>query len=351
MRQKQLYLPNGYLDFSQVIDNDYPITFVIGGRGTGKTYGALAAVKDAYEQTGHPYIYMRRTAKQAEIIATQVFNPYKPINNDTGSCIEPFGIIKGVSGFYRSEVDEDGKRHPVGGYYGVIAALSTFSNFRGFDGVDFDICIYDEFIKNAGEKSIKDEAYALKNVYETVNRNRELQGRPALKLICLSNSNAIDNDIFIGFEVVENAEFMIKRNKNQYYDDKRGIAIYNLTDSPISEAKRHTALYKADADSEYTQMALSNKYADYDLSYIKSMPLKEFKPVCRVGEISIYRHKAESVLYVTYHKMGTCDEYGTDKIELSRFIRRYGHLWESYLNQRVYFESFVVKKVFEKFFT
>ena len=345
MKQKQLYQTDGYLNYDAVIDDHYPFTFIIGGRGTGKTYGALLHCFKYFKETQKPIIYMRRTSKQAELLTTVVFNPYKPINNVFCTDIRPYKISKGIKGFYEFVNDE-----PVGNYLSVMAALTTFSNFRGFDGLDFDILIYDEFIKNVEERSIKDEAFALKNVYETINRNRELQGRPPLKLIALSNSNAIDNDIFVGFEIVSAAETMIKLGKNQYYDDDRGIAIYNLTDSPISQSKRQTALYKADAGSNYTEMALGNKYADYDTTFVRSQPLREYRPIVQYGELTVYRHKSDTKIYASFHHSGSCPIFGTSSIERERFIRRYGYLWEHYLNTRVYFESFITKKYFEKIF-
>ena len=35
-----VYLPNGYADMGKIMSLPYPLIFVIGGRGTGKTYGA-----------------------------------------------------------------------------------------------------------------------------------------------------------------------------------------------------------------------------------------------------------------------------------------------------------------------
>ncbi len=345
MKQKNLYLQDGYLDFDQVIDDRYPFTFIIAGRGTGKTFGALWSSYLYTHKTGKPIIYMRRTSKQADLLTTTVFNPYKSINSVKGINVQPYKIAKGIKGYYDTINGE-----PAGSYIAVQAALTTFGNFRGFDGLDFDIIVYDEFIKNLEERSIKDEAFALKNVYETVNRNRELNGQPALKLICLSNSNAIDNDIFVGFEIVSDAETMIKLGKNQFYDDERGIAIYNLTDSPISQSKRKTALYKADAGSSYTDMAIGNKYADYDTTYVRSQPLREYRPIVKYGEMTVYKHKSDLRLYATFHSSGSCPKYDTTSIERERFIKKYAYLWEHYLNTRVYFDSFIVKKYFEKIF-
>ena len=41
-----IYLDNGYLNIEQILSYGLPFNFVVGGRGTGKTYGAL---KTAYE--------------------------------------------------------------------------------------------------------------------------------------------------------------------------------------------------------------------------------------------------------------------------------------------------------------
>lgn len=350
MRNKKLYLDSGYLDFNSVVDNECPFAFVIGGRGTGKTFGALKFCKEYYDKTGKPFIYMRRTKTQAELVATDIFNPFRPLNNEYGWNIEPFPINKGVYGFYETEVDEDGKKKPKGNYIGIIAALTTFSNFRGFDGSNIDIIVYDEFIKNKGEKSIKDEGFSLLNVFETVNRNREFYGSDAVKLICLSNSNAIGNDVFIDLGLVAHAEFIRKKNKNQYYDYGRGIAIYDLVDSKISEKKKETALYKMDNGGAFSDMSIGNKYEDYDRTLIKSEPLQEYNPLAKIGELCVYSHKSEQRYYITFHESGTPDKYNLTDLDKTKFIRRYGYLWDVYLSEKIFFESFLLKKIFEEIF-
>lgn len=350
MKNKNLYLQNGYLDFSAVVDDDCPFAFVIGGRGTGKTFGALKYCKEYYDATGRPFIYMRRTQKQSELVSTDIFNPFRPLNSLYGWNIEPFPISKGIYGFYETEIDEEGKKKPCGSYIGIIAALTTFSNFRGFDGSNIDIIVYDEFIKNKGEKSIKDEGFSLLNVFETVNRNREFYSDKPVKLICLSNSNAIGNDIFLDLQLISRAEFMRKKGKNQYYDFGRGIAIYDLADSKISERKKDTALYRMDNGGAFSEMSIQNKYEDYDNSLVKSEPIKEYKPLVKIGEVCVYEHKSEPRYYITFHESGTMDEYKNNAIDKTKFIRKYSYLWDYYLSEKIYFESFLIKKIFEEIF-
>ena len=341
MKQKNIYLPNGYLDFGAILDDDYPFSFVIGGRATGKTYGSLKKAKERFEELGRTFIYMRRMKSQADLLSTDFFNPYKKLNSDLGWNVIPAPVAKGISGFYN-----DGS----GACMGVIAAFSTFGSFRGFDASTTDLIIYDEFIRNAGERSIRDEGFQLMNVYETVNRNRELEGLPPVKMVCLSNSNSISNDIYVDLELVGIAEQQRKLRKNQFYLPERGIALYDLTDSEISKQKADTALYKMDTGGLYTAMSLNNEYEDYDTSLVKSEPLREFRPLVKIGAVCVYEHKSERRFYVTFHEAGTFPHFSMTSVEKERFVRKYIYLWENYLNERISFESFLIKKIFEQLF-
>lgn len=349
MRQKKLYLENGYLDFRQIVDDEYPIALLIGGRATGKTYGALEHGKLYFDECCRPFVYMRRTQKKADLVATDVFNPFRPLNRDKGWSVYPSQIAKGVNGFYNMVDTEDGRR-PVGDPVGIIAALSTFSNLRGIDGSNVDIVYLDEFIKEDTEKAIKNESFALLNVYETLNRNRELTGEPPLKMVCMSNSNAIDNDIFVGLGLVQHAEKMILTGKNQFYLPDRHIALYNLTDSPISVKKAGTTIYQADQGGRFTDMAIRSKYADYDPVGVKSEPIIEYKMLCKIGELCIYKHKSDTKYYCTFHQSGTAPEYAFTDVDKIRFLRKYDHLWNAYLSGKMSFETFYCKKLFENVF-
>ena len=52
-----IYLKSGYLDVEKILSYKLPFNFIIGGRGTGKTYGAL---KTAYINDIR-FMLMRRT--------------------------------------------------------------------------------------------------------------------------------------------------------------------------------------------------------------------------------------------------------------------------------------------------
>lgn len=93
----KLYLHSGYLNWDAVLKYNVPFNFIVGGRGTGKTYGILKYMSDRKKR----FIYMRRTQKQLDIISKPEFSPFKAINADTSSNISPFPITSYNSAFFR----------------------------------------------------------------------------------------------------------------------------------------------------------------------------------------------------------------------------------------------------------
>ena len=182
----KLYHDSGFLDMGAVIAASYPYIIVIGARGVGKTYGALS---DVALDNPRRFIYFRRTRTIIDLIMEPALQPFKRINADRLTDIRP-DYSKGLGRFMLGEK-----------LIGYAAALSTFANIRGFDGSDIDIMIYDEFIPEPGEIVRFNSYLALLNAYETINRNREFDGRPPLKLLLLSNSDNIYNDIVSGFGI------------------------------------------------------------------------------------------------------------------------------------------------------
>lgn len=196
-----LYDENGYLNVKSVRDLGVPFNFVIGGRGTGKTYGFLSDVLDRGEQ----FILMRRTQTQVDLIKKPDFSPFNSICRDRGLHLGYGQITKYNSAVYKQQQDTDGEWINSGSPIGYTAALSTISSMRGFDASSVSVLVYDEFIPERHEKAIKNEASAFLNAYETINRNRELTGHKPLTAILLANSNDISNPLFIELGLVDKA--------------------------------------------------------------------------------------------------------------------------------------------------
>ena len=339
------YDNNGYLDFRKVRDLGYPFNLIIGGRGSGKTYGALrSCVED-----GRRFIFMRRKQIQLDIINKPEFSPIRPVCRDTGMQITMRSVAKGLSAFIPYQL-EDGKETVAGEPYGYTVALSTVANLRGFDASDVDIIIYDEFIPEKSERPLPHEADALFNAYETLNRNRELSGAPPLQLFCLANANDQTAPVLEHLRLIRRIDRMRKTGTELWTDKKRGLLLLMLRDSPISEAKADTALYRLTAGSDYAQMALSNDFVYEDRGRIISRPLAEYKPIVSVGEITVYRHKSRSDYYVSGHRTGSPPTYGTGEAELERCRRSYPQLLDAHLDDVVEYEDYLCQVLYAKYF-
>lgn len=333
-----IYLSSGYVDIAKILNYKLPFNFIIGGRGTGKTYGALL---HAY-QTDTRFMLMRRTQAQCDLINKPEFNPYKAVCDDISADISVKSISK-----YNALIYEDLGEDVEPKTLGYTCALSTIANMRGFDASDVKLLIYDEFIPERHERVLKNEGSAFLNAYETINRNREIKGHEPLQVLGMANAFNIANAIFLELGLVGIAEKMQQKDQELYIDKNRGILIAMLNNSMISRKKSNTVLYRLSSGS-YADMALSNDFAYNDDTGIKSLPLSEHKLICTVGEISIYKHKSKRQFYISEHRTGSAPEYKSDEVGLLKYRKNYGFQFAgAYMRGNIIFESMLTKSLFE----
>ena len=329
----KIYLPSGYLNIRGILSYKCTFNFIVGGRATGKTYGALSTVLD----DNIKFMLMRRTQAQADLINKPDFSPFKPVCDDKHIEITTAPVSKYNAKFIKDEA-----------VIGYTCALSTIANMRGFDASDVKLLIYDEFIPERHERPIKSEGSAFLNAYETMNRNRELKGKRPLTVLCLANAFDIANPIFLELGLVGIAEKMKQNGKELYIDREKSILILMPDSKKILKEKNETALYKLTEGSEFSKMALNNEFIYNPTDNIKSMPLREFRPVVTVGEITIYKHKSKRLYYVSEHRTGDPPKFTTDEISLKRYLKNYGmRFYRLYMQNCFRFENMLTKSLFE----
>lgn len=338
MKAPDLFLPSGYINMTGIIDMAYPFTFVTGARRTGKTFGTIKYMID----NNNSYIYMRRSGNELEACAIEKFSPYTDINAKLGTDIHGQKLGKNAMAFYDMK---DGQKvlHAPG------LALSTLHNVRGISGDAYDFIVYDEFIPEKTARPIKAEFDAWSNAYETLNSNRELDGRDPIQMVMLANANQAANPLYMGLGLVRQLEKMKRNNIIFWADDSRGLLLCNVEGSPISERKKQTALGRLTAGTDFYKMAYDNEFAFDDFSNIESRSLREYRPVVQVGEICIYKHKSRNEYYVSEHTSGGPETYGISDREVEAFSRGAGRLRDAYLEGRMVFENYLTKVLFLKY--
>lgn len=331
----RIYDNYGWVNWEYIMKQQESIISVVGPRGTGKTYGLFRWLVEHNRR----FIYLRRLKSQLEECRRDTGNPFKKLNADLDINIRPFPLAGSVA--FRHDNKE-------GALAAVGVALSVVANIRGVDYSDYDFIVFDEFISSDGERPIKNEFQAFLNFYETVNRNRELNGQRAVKCIMLGNANRIVNPYFSGWHCMQRVLRMISGNQMVWRSDDFTRMIILLLDSPISAQKADTVLYK-NANNDFIEMALDNAFRT-DATTIKSEPLKEFTHIVSVGEIGIYKHKSARRYYVsaTTYKDPYYDAFG---IGLKMFQQDY-YLFRVYymVNKTVTFESFECELIFRELF-
>ena len=326
-----LYDKTGYLNMPEIIESEYPMIFIAAARGTGKTYGCCRY----FLEHENNIMLLRRTQTEAEL----------QMDHDSCSFFEPAADL-GIE-YQLTKAGKNNARIFYGSGSAFIAGLSTFANIRGaFNFRDVTHIFYDEFIPEPHVKRIKDEGFALANLYESVNRNRELQDKPPVKLICAANSMNLANDYFIYFGLIEDAEEMLKTGEEiRIVGDKLLIIPHG---SPISKRKANTVLYK-NVQQEFSDMALKNEFILNDFTYVQKNVLREYSALLRVGSLTIYKHKSEKQFFISMTPAETKKVYTDSYSDLARFRRDHWRLAGHYLDGRIRFSDYYSLSLFEKY--
>lgn len=346
-------LGKGYLDFDKIMDfaklRKTPFIFIVGARGIGKTYNSL----DYCRKHNKCFMYIRRLASQLEVCKTEMGQPFRPINNDYGCDIRPMSLSKTLSGFFNFKYDEQAlKSVPIGKPLGYMSSLSTFANLNSASFPDVEMLIFDEFIAKASEHPIKEEASSYFGFYETIARNREIQGKEPLYSICMANSNKLVTPLFMELKLVNKLLQNREKGNDYFVDSNRGILVIDITNSEISTAKKDTALYRLTNDTSYSSMAIENDFVDYDDDNVIYRKLTEYVPLVCVGELYIYQHKNELKFYVSSRQSGTFNSnYKCNDTGLRSFMIAYGSTLRGYYiaYNLLEFENFTNKALFEKY--
>ena len=326
----------GYLDWPDILKHSGPLLFMTGARGIGKSFGCVKYFLDSRI----PFLYMRRLQTEADL-------QQQPETSDLEKIFQALGISaryeKIAHGKICRVIDTADEREIC-----EVIALSTFAGIRSVNFDRFDWLIYDEFIPEPHIKKIKMEGFALQQALESIGRNRELEGRPPLRLVALSNSLNLANDIFIQFDLVETAEKLFRDEQSEiaHLGDRTLILPRN---SPISRRKASTMLYR-NASEEFSRMAIRNEFVLNDMSYVHKRPIREFVIRFRVGDLYVYRHKTNGSYYVTFTKSPTKNAYETNKNDLERLRREKRRFWWGYLDGKIRFESYRAVALFEEYF-
>ena len=292
---------------------------IIGKRQVGKTYGTL---KYMLEQNKY-FLYLRRTSDEFDAVcADPVLNPFLPLEKE-GYTVD---IAKNKSISYTVgdyEKDEDGKHHIVKPR-AVGMTLTSISKIRGFNGSMFSDVVFDEFIPERIVVKRKAEGDAMLNAYVTINGNRELEGKPPLRLWLLANAFDMANGILMEMGLIPVLAKMMRQGL-EYYVTDTGICVAMPKSEEVTDKRSQTAFIKHMAkqkNSKFYQMAMENKFSYNDLSNVRPMQLTHMIPAFVLDDMYVYEYDTQHY-YVCRSRHDSREKYGTTSDNKKLFRQNY----------------------------
>lgn len=324
-----------------------PFQVFLGGRGCGKTFSTLTSyIEDEDGNIRDPelgkFMYIREQATEIQISTDETANPFKKINKEKNWYIYPeYSSRTKIATFYREE--QNNQRFAVG--YGV--ALSTFSNLRGVDFTDVNDIVSDEFIKQRGSRRLKSAGSSLLHLYETVNRNREIEGEPPVIMKLLANSVSLNSDILLTMNAVSTIAHMITKKQHKATIPERRLYIELIEAKEFREAKSQTALYQLTKGTSFSDEALDNIFVDDDMTFVRKVPMNEYEPFCSFGkDYTMYWHKTRNEMYVAAKESKSPIMLTVHQQDFLR--NRYKLVYyEMSITRKVFFDSYGTKLVFD----
>lgn len=326
------------------------VFYFCGGRGIGKTYGALDLCRklaqgeikfDSRTSGAEKFLYLRRTSIEAQTIAKPESCPFKKYNAKEGYEINAdFSQKLGFGNFY---MDSEQTQK-----IGICAGLSTFSNLRGVDFSEITFILYDECLpENKNKTVLKNEGFLLLDMLETINRNRIMEGLGEVVLCMLSNPIDLASDFLSQLEITPILNTMIFKQQEKYTSYERSLHIEKYIDHKVSKEKEQSFLYKFAKPTGYNERSLSGDFVDNDLTLIKKVDLKDYRPFLTLENICVYEHKSDtSICHISQTMMPARYTFRVYEREKFRevFYWRYKLL---VVERRVTYDNFATKTVFE----
>ena len=214
-----------------------PYIGIIGGKGTGKTYGCVdLAIQDFYESgMKHPFFYVRRYDKTfTKSICGNLLNIHRQtIINCSGGKHNTAELLGKVYEVMNKTITSTGLEKRT--HKNIIAYCRSMNNVEtetGDDKGEISCGIYDEFLSRSGE--LKDEFLKLQILHSNMLRNRTDRYVP---LFMLGNTVSRDSAVAEQFGI----KLRDLRRGLNVYRNKKGVPRIVLYYTPETAANSEAA--------------------------------------------------------------------------------------------------------------
>lgn len=330
-----LYTAGGFLNLPAVLQLGYKYTVIISMRGGGKTYGALKYFADS----GERFIYFRRNLKSLKMCTSPAFHIFRPLNQNEGKEITT-RFDRSLEIGYFFDQDE---------LLGYAVNLSTFAGIRSIGsasslGVKW-LC-FDEFIPQSDEIRRYDLFEAWRQAEETLVRNDAITGNEPRRLL-MANADTIRGDIVRGYRI-DDVYMEMQEAGIEALEYTPDMLLLRPGCEDLVKAKQDTALYRVSDDNG---VMLHNTFQISDRPNIRKKPLSEYRPICVIHGICIYRHKSRPEYYVSETISGKPKIYKDGEASVKRYQTDNPAIARAWLRNRIFYESVHAQSLLYEIYT
>lgn len=239
-----------FYNFDKLFSYPFLLAFVLGERGTGKTFGSKLAVLKKFLKTGEQFIYLRRYKTELDTALATFWNDIQA----NGYFADYTLKVKKTK--MLTEFTCNGKT------CGYAVPLSTANILKSTAFPNVKTIIFDEFLLDNGGtyRYLKHEVTMMLDVIETVGRLRDIQ------VIFLGNALSITNPYFAYFnlELPYNSEF-------RTFQD--GLIVVNyIKNLKYREVKKKSKFGQLIQNTEYGRYAIDNEMLRDNSNFIQKKP-------------------------------------------------------------------------------
>lgn len=176
---------NKYINIHSFLSDNYPMTYIIGARGVGKTIHAFSEFIRDCAQHDTKFIYLRRYQTEIDELGIDL-----PLISELSGYDVTRDVIKDETGRTADCLLADGK------VVCYLQALSVAGKYKSNSYKDVEMIVYDEFIDPKG-RELKNEVKLFMNFAMTVYREF---GK--YKVLFLANATNLYNCYFLEFQIL-----------------------------------------------------------------------------------------------------------------------------------------------------
>lgn len=250
-----------FWNVKQTLSHNMLINFIVGNRGSGKSFGAKQYAIDRFIKTGEQFGYIRRYKDDLKDTLPFLFDDiaYKYPDYE-------FKADSKICYIREKPADPDTKwtQNDIAGY-GFY--LSTADNKKSRPFPKITTLIFDEFLLDKGfQKYLDREPEKLLNLYETIARPGT--DHPRVVLFLLANATTVTNPYFLYWNLKMPTK-QDKNGKNIWKHPSRPILVEDVRNEKFINNKRNTEFGALVEGTSYAGYSIENKFLLDDDTFIE----------------------------------------------------------------------------------